>query len=134
MTKENKDLLLKDLCGRLSYGIKVKVKHCDNVWKLLAIYTNGTTYATGDTVYPVETYFEDCKPYLFPLSSMTKEQQLECSFAMHLDMSWLDINLEIDQFTMITYHAIDFFNRNHLDYRGLIEKGLAIDATGLNLY
>ena len=72
---KNKELLLKDLSGRLPYGVKVKIKYYDDAWELLAIYTNGTTYATRDIGYPIETYFEDCKPYLFPLSSMTDEQK-----------------------------------------------------------
>lgn len=70
-------MLIRDLCARLPYGVKVKVKHYEGVWKLLAIYTNGTTYITRDIGYPIETYFEDCKPYLFPLSSITKEQLFE---------------------------------------------------------
>ena len=72
MTQEDKELLLKDLCSRLPYGVKVKVKYYDDNWRLLAIYTNGTTYAIRDIGYPIETCFEDCKPYLFPLSSMTE--------------------------------------------------------------
>ena len=77
MTQENKELLLKDLYARLPYGVKVKVKYYDDNWRLLAIYTNGTTYVTRDIGYPIETYFEDCKPYFRPMSSMTEEQKKE---------------------------------------------------------
>lgn len=77
MTQENKELLFRDLCSKLPYGVKVKIKYYDDDWKLLAIYTNGTTYSTRDIGYPIETYFEDCKPYLFPLSSMTEAQKEE---------------------------------------------------------
>lgn len=122
MTQEQKELLLRDLCMRLPYGVKVKIKHYDYeaAWKLLAIYTNGTTYATRDIGYPIETYFEDCKPYLFPLSSMTEEQRLEYygTFSLSGDISG----------------SIDFYNKYHLDWRGLIPMGLANDATGLNIY
>lgn len=121
MNQEHKDLLLKELCARLPYGIKVKIKCHDDVWELLAIYTNGTTYATRDIGYPIETYFEDCKPYLFPLSSMTEEQRVEYygTFSLSGDISG----------------SVDFYNKYHFDYRGLIPMGLAIDATELiNIY
>ena len=122
MTQENKDLLLKDLCARLPYGVKVKIKHYDDAWKLLAIYTNGTTYATKDIGYPIETYFEDYKPYLFPLSSMTEEQKRE------------EYKLMNSNFYTATVDLPDFYNKNHIDYRGLIPMGLAKDASGLNIY
>lgn len=134
MTQENKQLLLKDLCARLPYSVKVKIKYHDDAWKLLAIYTNGTTYATRDIGYPIETYFEDCKPYLFPLESMTENQRREYdkiiyhSIELH-HREYSDI-VEIDLFDNLQ----DFYCKNHLDYRGLIEKRLANDATGLNIY
>lgn len=145
MTQEQKkELLLKDLCARLPYGVKVKVKHYDDDWKLLAIYTNGTTYATRDIGNPIETYFEDVKPYLIPLSSMTEEQKEELFFKyIHNDIYfddftdyflagelWHDIHVSMD----ILSELINWLNKNHLDYRGLIPMGLAIDATGLNIY
>ena len=126
MTRENKDLLWKDLCARLPYGVKVKVKYYDDAWELLAIYANGTTHAVRDIGYPIETYFEDCKPYLFPLLSMTEEQRLE----FVTTLKYLPAE-EIDIWTLNTY---DWCNKNHFDYRGLIPKGLANDATGKNIY
>lgn len=131
MTQEEKDLLLKDLCGRLPYGVKVKVKPYDDDWKLLAIYTNGTTYATRDIGYPIETYFEDCKPYLLPLSSMTDEQEKEFDQCIELELK--AINDEIDH-TQSTAFEVDFYNKHHFDWRGLIPLGLAKDATNLNIY
>ena len=114
MTQEDKDLLLKDLCARLPYGIKAEIKYYDGVWELLAIYTNGTTYATRDVGYPIETYFEECKPYLFPMSKVVEE--IVTTSNKHIAVN------------------VDFFHKNHIDYRGLIPKGLANDATGLNIY
>ena len=144
MTQEDKELLLRDLCARLPYGVKVKVKYYDDNWRLLAIYTNDTTYVIRDIGYPIETYFEDCKPYLFPLSSMTEEQKEELFFNyIHNDIDfddftnyflagelWHDICVSIYDLPSL----IDWLNKNHFDYRGLIKKGLAIDATGLNIY
>ena len=126
MTQKDKEILLKDLCARLPYGVKVKVKYYDDNWRLLAIYTNGTTYAIRDIGYPIETCFEDCKPYLFPLSSMTEEQSKE----YHELIGGMFGTSAIINFEILE----DFFHKNHFDYRGLIEKGLAIDATNLNIY
>ena len=128
MKQEDKELLLKDLSGRLPYGVKIKIKYYDDVWELLAIYTNGTTYATRDIGYPIETYFEDCKPYLFPLSSMTEEQKKE--FAL------LQTSPGQEGFLYIWNCAamIKWLIENHFDYNGLIPMGLANDATGLNIY
>lgn len=149
MTQEDKNLLYKDLCARLSYGIKVKIKYYDDVWKLLAIYTNGTTYVTKDIDHSIETYFEDCKPYLFPFSSMNEEQKIELFdlFGISLLDSIGKDYIKINECTGITFFLnkgfdvethldklVDWLNAHHFDYRGLIEKGLAINATNLNIY
>lgn len=113
MTQEDKDLLLKDLCARLSYGVKVKTNSI-NILKL------GTHTRVGEYITDV---IEPCKPYLFPLSSMTEEQYKEYWELEHSgNMEHLSIPL------------LDWLNTNHFDYRGLIEKELAINATGLNIY
>ena len=126
MTQEQKDLLLKDLCGRLSHGVKVE-------------YEN----ETFDVEYVCPMYEEvkldipetwtigvsEVKPYLFPLSSMTEEQKRE--FDISMDMGYAAAyNAEIN----CANRMIDFFNKYHLDYRGLIPMGLANDATELNIY
>ena len=124
MTEEQKELLLKDLSARLPYGIKAEIKYYDGVCKLLAIYTNGTTYATRDVGNPIETYFEDCKPFLFPMSSMTKEQIKEFN----------GITQRCNTYTGKATLLTDFCNKHHIDIRGLINIGLALDATGLKIY
>ena len=75
--------------------------------------------------YDDETvYIDNVHPYLFPLSSMTDEQEEEYN----------DLNCyELGCFPH-TEEALDYLIKNHFDYRGLIEKGLAIDATNLNIY
>ena len=136
MTHKDKDLLLKDLCARLPYGVKVEIKYYDNVWELLAIYTNGTTYVTRDVGYPIETYFDHCKPYLFPMSSMTEEQKREYNRlrddvpTYHYEYGDIVEDTELCD----NWGSINYLIANHFDYRGLIPKGLAIDATGLNIY
>ena len=129
MKQEDKILLYKDICSRLPYGIKVKIKYYDGAYKLLAIYTNGTTYATRDVGYPIETYFEDCKPYLFPISSMTAEEE---KHFLSLK-SGLDYNTNTNT-TIYNTSQVDWLDEHYFDYRGLIPMGLAIDATNLNIY
>ena len=68
--------------------------------------------------FPCKDLYE-YKPYLFPLSSITKKTLEELS-------AYIDIKN--------AYVAVEFFNSHHFDYRGLIEKGIAIDATGLKIY
>jgi hypothetical protein len=124
----------------LPYGIKAEIKYYDGVCKLQAIYTNGTTYATRDEGYPIETYFEDCKPFLFPMSSMTEEQENE----------WTDLRLnplgEIlegkfngkeEHMQLLSKSMSDptqWCYKNHFDCNGLIPLGLAINATSKNIY
>ena len=84
---------------------------------LSGIFTDEAYFTTkGGSIYSNEY-----KPYLFPLSSMTEEQKKEWLYTLSSDYH-------------ITYDTVDWCNKNHFDYRGLIEKGLAIDATGLNIY
>lgn len=136
MTQEDKKLLLKDLCARLPYGVKVSLKD-----------ENGYNDGTLDAVFPFENgrvimdylskpipcgciktrsgsfHIEEneIKPFLFPLSSMTEEQKTSHNFLKH-SVYTNPIKL------------IDWYNKNHFDYHGLIEKGIALDATGLNIY
>ena len=118
MIQENKELLLKDLCARLPYGVKYECSDIKNVWKLNAILTK----RQDDSVFlDIYNPLELCKPYLFPLSSMTEEQR---------DI----IDSIASSSNTVLSDVVDFYNKNHFDYRGLIEKSLALDATGLNIY
>ncbi len=138
MKQEDKDLLLNDLCGRLPYGVKYECSDIKNIWKLNAILTKRHDDGVFLDIYnPLDL----CKPYLFPLSSMTEEQKEELE-----NLGWYFDNFEINNVnecigTYREYVAhldcfvlIDWLNKNHFDYRGLIEKSLAIDATNLGIY
>lgn len=125
MTKENKELLFKDLCARLPYNVICQVEFRENgkynskVMLLSGIFTDEAYFTTkGGSIYSNEY-----KPYLFPLSSMTEEEKLMYEGLM---IGTDNISYMLD--------VIDWLNSHHFDYRGLIEKGLAIDATGLNIY
>ena len=116
----NKELLLRDLSARLPYEVKVKFyDHWVDEYEIIPL----TAKLLAETVY-----IGDIKPYLFPLSSMTEDQHAEL----------LANGVSDDPYTYIDGKAfnylIDFYNKNHFDYRGLIERGLALDATGLNIY
>ena len=138
----DKELLLKDLCGRLPYGVKCEYDNLryGGVFKVTDIEYNGYISGVIDNKH-CWTVFDplELKPYLFPLSSMTKEQQIEANIFDDMDMDILSQNLgrnhrDKTNIPTATYNYIDWLNKNHFDYRGLIEKGLAIDATGLNIY
>lgn len=135
MLQENKELLLKDLCERLHYGVKVHAKYTDLEE---TIEVDGIVKMIDDDgVVGIEvicdtssawTYvqIDNIKPYLFPLSSMNEEQYDEyTNMGYSVTERW---------WSMANYHQIDWLNKNHFDYRGLIQMGLAIDATRLNIY
>ena len=148
MTQEDKELLFKDLCARLPYGvIVVTPKGRGYVCNInLTIFD----YELGVNINPIirdPFSINDVKPYLFPLSSMTKEQEKEIQeiignpdYACIIRKTdglelWLNF---IDTDPTIWLDAIfevqDYLNKNHFDYRNLINKNLAIDCTNLNIY
>ena len=136
MTQNEKDLLLKDLCARLPYRVKVQYLSYQNPLEILSINPNGVTWVTGDKGYPFEVDWKDCKPYLFPLSSMTEEQKKEYNFWKHevpvCHYAYGDVVEEIELYESPA--SFDYLIENHFDYYGLIPMKLAIDATGLNIY
>ena len=140
MTQENKELLLKDLCARLPYGVKFTCNKNIYIAKgidLLVTDEGNCEYAvTAKDIVLIEIDF--IKPYLFPMSSITEEQKKYISnkwgineeFDFEIDPNWGEYFVELGY----TVEFIDWLNKNHFDYRGLIDKSLALDATGLNIY
>ena len=126
MTQENKDLLLKDLCARLPYNVICQVEFRESgKYQSKSMFLSGVF--TDEAYFTTESgsiYSNEYKPYLFPLSSMTDEQEEEYN------------NLNCYELGLFphTEEALDYLIKNHFDYRDLIPKGLAIDATGLNIY
>ena len=125
MTQDDKELLSKDLCARLPYKVKVnEAIHGD--FTLIGL-TNERVFTTCEVEgchndFPIE----NIKPYLFPMSSMTEEEQ------RMLDSMCNDVEM-MSRLTGLKMFgkAFDWLDKNGFDYRGLIPKGLAIDATGL---
>lgn len=132
MTKNEKDLLLKDLCARVPYGvwIEAKLKDCPFSAKCMLNPRN-----TGDITLIEIGQYDFYKPYLFPLSSMTEEQEEELDKYLDMDSKSLIDGYKNGLKCAHPYFNVqDWYNKNHFDYRGLIPKGLAEDATGLNIY
>ena len=133
MTQEDKALLLKDLCARLPYGVKMidtepySAEH--NPILTLSYISEDNCIGCHAGKGFMATSLGSIKPYLFPLSSMPEEQKEEYVSLQQrvIYNSQGPVNLDVIKY-------VDWLNKNHFDYRGLIEKGLAIDATGLNIY
>lgn len=131
MTQEDKELLLKDLCARLPYGFTIhrpsdnanlKIKDIDD-------FAHFLEYSEG----------EEFKPYLRPISSMTEDEEgkeLERLFCEIDAPCWVDTEYGCVNFaggndfidTEMAEVYTDWLNAHHFDYRGLIEKGLALEA------
>lgn len=166
MTQEDKQLLLKDLCARLPYGVKVdrewiapmsgSPEHSIMEFDTFDIEVIQTSIGLGeegnyrDSKMQGLTTCDDgknhfvrgymCKPYLRPMSSMTEKELEELNEkygniayffvqeppyyhglqAQHSDIG----SIVISEFSEIYV----WLNEHHFDYRGLIEKGLALEA------
>lgn len=130
MTKENKDLLLKDLCARLPYGVKIATSlyQYGNVSTIKGI-VGEKCYFNDNPRYDGDCPIEEVKPYLRPMSSMTGVEVLE-----YLSLKESIVAIDDITYSFETYKSIEWLNKNMFDYRGLIPMELAIDATGLNIY
>lgn len=138
MTQEDKALLLKDISARLPYGVKAYVKNWSNFKTYEDVYVVKSTFPslnevhvqseTGSLDVIIGYYDYEFKPYLFPLSYIDDNEKL---FAEYITTLTYDSNTHSAAPTIKTF---DFYNRYHIDYRGLIEKGLALDATNENIY
>ena len=145
MKQEDKDLLLIDLCARLPYGVKISIPELWISEKKIEVLNE--IFKGDDGLYRVNNngmIIEYIKPYLFPLSSMTEEQYnslYESGILDNCSHSYEYVNSHIHGVSFIfkgfkTYslELIEWLNKNHFDYRGLIPMGLAIDCTNLNIY
>ena len=126
MTQEEKQLLLKDLCARLPYRVKINIKS-DYTREMED--TELTPYHLDGLGYNAE--YRNLRPYLRPMSSMTEEEYKSvswegCSHTFDYSLKFGFRFVEIKTFTL---NILDWFNEHHFDFRGLIEKGLALEAT-----
>lgn len=122
MKPEEKDLLLKDLCARLPYNPVLKctlkgIKGCTNITCKLDVEHLDELLYDGE-------FFIDIKPYLRPMSSMTEEEKVEYG-----DRCYYTLNCIYKNQQYYFNQLFDWLNAHHFDYRGLIEKGIAIKVT-----
>ena len=143
MTYEEKQLLIIDLCGRAPYGVRVKIRSCDiRTVRAVDVVEGIVHFAEPDTISPFGLHIEDplsfrqkVKPYLRPMSSMTEEEKAELQ-KEHLKDEKLFIECinkskagdNSMRGKVITHFAADWCNKNHFDYRGLIDLNLALPA------
>jgi hypothetical protein len=143
MTEQEKELLLKDLCARLPYGVMCKIQTC-------FVFEDGTLRrGSYDKILDLETVteinewketgeLEKFKPYLRPMSSMTEDEKKEfihhASYEIEESVNgrhyeyYLKDGVGTIEEPTCNPEAIDWLNTHHFDYRGLIEKGLALEA------
>ena len=122
MRQNDKELLIRDLCARLPYGVIVHLEYDEN--------TSVTREMGLGSLHDIMFDSAEGKPYLRPMSSMTEEEIIELNnipstknyTIIKDDLPW-DIAI---------YKQIDWLNAHHFDYCGLIEKGLAIAVTAEN--
>ena len=135
MNKEDKELLLRDLCGRLPYGVMVGYSTKDNpntldkIGKIIYVdirfgmmqmqVESGISYGLPPS--------EFIKPYLRPMSSMTEEEDKE-----YWDIDNRSYSCPMEYGHIPASERIDWLNAHHFDYRGLLERGLAIKITKEN--
>ena len=142
MKKEEKEILLKDLCGRLSYGIKCSFGVDDAVYEITGINPTCCGASEIQATHVKSSINGDfrlnsCKPYLFPMSSMTKKQKDYIRNRFCYEWESDEEVSDLWKHKLEFGDALEFIQwcyENHLDINSFIPKGLATDATGKNIY
>lgn len=127
MTQEDKSLLLKDLCARLPYGVMIHIEETNEIEELYCLnipqeglYTRNKEHHDISSLCPIE----QAKPYFRPMSSMTEEEIK--TYHSYCEYNDGDFSGEILYFD--TIESFDYLTSIHIDYRGLIPMGLALEA------
>ncbi len=120
MTKEDKTLLLKDLCARLPYGVKIGLigAHKKLIGEPIALDVED--YENSNPLILINSNW---LPYLRPMSSMTDNEKLK-----YITLTHYNTDDEGKPYRELTLDALDWLNENIFDYRGLIPMGLALEA------
>lgn len=144
MTQEEKQLLLKDLCARLLYDVQAEglYEEYDDNDEIIQIKKCGVITCITHNIITIGIN-DDCKlgtvkPYLRPMSSMTEEEKKEFIHCAEYEVEesvngrhyeyYLKDYVGTPEKPICNYNAIDWLNKHHFDYRGLIGKGLAVEA------
>jgi hypothetical protein len=149
MNEQYRELLFIDLCGRLPYKVRMfeiePINDIQSNLTLQSITNKESVICITPSGGVIGSSIDAFKPYLFPLSSMTEEQKKELDKKFNViaiygnnilihyhSQGYWDTDLEVDFQDWLW--LINWLNKNHFDYKGLIEKELAIDCTKLNIY
>ena len=145
MTNEEKQLLLKDLTARLPYNVKVAVVDIDGkiLKRPVGLFRGGWYEEYGEVLF-ITSYYgtahkaEEIRPYLRPMSSMTDEEKKEFIKYSEYEVEesvngrhyeyYLKDYVGTQDKPDCNYNAMDWLLEHHFDFRGLIEKGLALEA------
>ena len=138
MTEEEKQLLFQDLCARLPYGVKISVPSWDGekqecIDKVDVLYSVNRDEYIKSTNEDYDFNIEDIKPYLFPIPNEDEDEEYNKFLDELVEIELKVISGELEPTYSFEYE-MNYYHKNHIDYRGLIPMGLAIDATGLNIY
>lgn len=136
MTQEDKELLLVDLCARLPYGVNVKTTGDNDSYTLLSINTNKNIALIGlnfgDVYATSKIKIDEVKPYLRPIEDMTEEEKENLNLIVdEFGNKWMNSESPLDRWKAAFWEyseATNYLNSIYIDYRGLIEQGLAIEA------
>lgn len=125
MEQKDKELLIKDLCGRLPYETKVSMNYGFGQPEIKKLCFIHISQLIGNQ--------STSKPYLRPMSTMTGDEmreieQMNNNSIQHIDTVGVRFQAFYDTCYNEMYDLFDYLNAHHFDYRGLIEKGLALVA------
>lgn len=127
MTQKQKQLLLVDLCARLQNKVMIYLYTSSEITGS-TIVLNSSIYGFIEDVLNNSPYeIKEIKPYLRPMSSMTEEERDEYTDIKKGEYNGCVLTGKGDPDT--EFLLVDWLNKHHFDYRGLIEKGLALEAT-----
>ena len=142
MKKEQKKLLIKDICGRLPYGVKCRIKENNEIVTLKSVNYDGentlfdfTNMDGEDYIITHQLYLSEFKMCLYPMGSMSEElkETINNRFCSEWNMEPYDIwecQIEIGEIE----DMIDMFYRNHIDFRNFIYFGVAVDCSDMGVY
>lgn len=133
MTQEEKQLLLRDLCARLPYNPMVEYK--GETYNVLGITFERLVLCKPFMSFTLNEHplVEEVKPYLFPMPKADEDEEYNKFLDELIEIELKVISGEFERNYSFEFE-MNYYHKNHIDYRGLIPMGLAEDATDKNLY
>ncbi len=131
MTQKDKDLLLKDLCARLPYGVKCKSKYFTNDTLSGIIIDEGETvfnFSVNNEGFITQLYISGFKPYLISLSNISEELKNFIRWKLTTPKYDSFDEESLEDLLSSNMQIVHYCYEHHLDINGLIERGLALEA------